>query len=249
MKGTPFRTSGRASGEGFFGRSELIRTVIRNLRARNNVAIVGAPRMGKSSLINLLFKNYKRVERDVWTWFTDLRELATLEDLVEEFYIGVGGQTESHSLNALVKTLKTFQKRLVMFIDSAERFAEPPFNEEALFAILSFYLPSQNVTLCIATTIRPEAMLTNRIGFPLHMQFVTCELLPFTTEECEGLIQKKLQWTGVHFSSSEIDKLIQESEGYPADLQRMAAELFVQKTELTVTGKPQTFNTGERQRK
>ena len=29
----------------------------------------------------------------------------------------------------------------------------------------------------------------------------------------------------------------------------MAAELFVQKTELTVTGKPQTFNTGERQRK
>ena len=130
MKGTPFRTSGRASGEGFFGRSELIRTVIRNLRARNNVAIVGAPRMGK------------------------------------------------FSLNALVKTLKTFQKRLVMFIDSAERFAESPFNEEALFAILSFYLPSQNVTLCIATTIRPEAMLTNRIGFPLHMQWICNAWLP-----------------------------------------------------------------------
>jgi ribosome biogenesis GTPase A len=81
LKGTPFRTSGRVSGEGFFGRSELIRAVIRNLRARNNVAIVGAPRMGRSSLINLLFKNYKRAERDVLTWFADLLELATLEDL------------------------------------------------------------------------------------------------------------------------------------------------------------------------
>ena len=169
MKGTPFRTSGRVAGEGFFGRSELIRTVIRNLRARNNVAIVGVSRMGKSSLINL------------------------------------------------------------MFIDSAERFAEPPFNEEALFAILSSYLPTQNITLCITITVRPEAMLTNRIGFPLHSQFVTCELLPFTAEECEELIQKKLQWTGIHFSPSEIDKLVQESKGHPADpecVNRFGTTLF-----------------------
>ncbi|MEW5719589.1 MAG: hypothetical protein AB1817_13230 [Chloroflexota bacterium] len=249
MKGTPFRTSGRVSGEDFFGRSELIRAVIRNLRAKNSVAIVGTPRMGRTSLITLLFRNYKRAERNVLTWFADLRELETMDDLVEEFYIGIGAQTKSHSLNALVKTLKVFEKRLIMFIDSAERFAEPPFNEEALFAVLSSYLPSQHVTLCIATTVRPELMLTNRIGFSLHAQFVTLELPPLTVDECEELIQKKLQWTGVRFSQPEIDGLIRESKGHPADLQRLAAELFVAKTESANMGKPQTIFTSERQRK
>jgi hypothetical protein len=246
LKGTPFRSSGRVAGEGFFGRSELVRSVIRNLRAKNNVAIVGAPRMGKSSLISLLFKKYKRAERDVLTWFTDLSEVGSMDDLVEEFYIGVGAQIKSHSLNSLVKALRAFEKRLVMFIDSGERFAEPPLNEEALFAILSSYLPSQRITLCVTTAIRPEVMLTNRIGFPLHSQFVTCELPPFSGDECEELIQKKLQWTGVHFSQQEIDKLIQESKGHPADLQRLAAELFVKKMEQGDAGKLQSLYTGAR---
>ena len=53
----------------------------------------------------------------------------------------------------------------------------------------------------------------------------------------------------IQLTSTQIDKLIQESKGHPADLQRLAAEVFIQKTELAVVGKPQTFHTGERQRK
>ena len=249
MRDTPFRTSGRVAGEDFFGRTDLIRTVIRTLRGRSNVAIVGAPRSGKTSLLTILFKNYKRAERDVLTWFTDMHELTTLDDLVEEFYVGMGARTENHSLNELAKNLKTYQKRLIFFIDTAERLADPPFNEEALFAVLSSYLQSQNISLCIATTLPPEAVLKNRVGFPLHTQFIRCDLLPFTPDECYDLIQKRLQFTGIHFTDAEIGKLTEESKGNPADLQRLAAELFREKMTLEEKGKEQIAHSGQIRRK
>ena len=249
MRDTPFRPTGRVTGEEFFGRTELIRTIIRDLRGRSNVAIVGAPHSGKTSLLTILFKNYKRAERGVLTWFTDMHDLTTMEDLVEEFYIGMGARTESHSLNALAKNLKGYEKRLVFFIDAAERLAEPPFNEEALFAVLSTYLQSQNISLCIATLLPTELVLMNRVGFPLYTQFLRCDLLPFTPDECYDLIQKKLQFTGIHFTDAEIGKLTEERKGNPADLQRLAAELFREKMALEERGKEQTAHSGQFKRK
>ena len=246
MRDTPFRTSGRVAGEDFFGRTELIRTIIRNLRAQKSVAVFGAPHSGKSSLLTILFKNYKRAERDALTWFTDMRELATLDDLIEEFYIAMGARTESHALNALAKNLRTFNKRLVIFIDAAERLAEPPFNEEALFAVLATYMRNENISLCLATSLPPEDVLKNRVGQPLHTQFIRCDLLPFTADESYELIQKKLQFTGIHFTDAEIDKLYGESKGNPADLQRMAADLFREKAALEQQVQERTAHTARK---
>jgi ABC-type polysaccharide/polyol phosphate transport system ATPase subunit len=141
----------------------LIRTIIRNLRAQKNVAIVGAPHSGKSSLITILFKNYKRAERGALTWFTDMKDLTTLDDLIEEFYIGMGARTASHSLNALAKSLKGFEKRLVIF--------------------------------------------------------------------------------------AEIDKLLAESKGNPAELQRLAADLFREKAAVEQQAREQTEHTAQSSRK
>lgn len=249
MRDTPFRTSGRVSGEDFFGRTETIRSVVRNLRGGNNVAIVGPPRSGRTSLITVLFRNYKHAEKESLTWFTDLRELKTLDDLVEEFYVATGATAKSHSIMTLAKTLKEFDKRVVIFIDSAERFGEPPFNEEALFAVLSTYLANQSISLCIATSVPPEQILTNRIGFSLHTQFVRCDLPPFTPEECYELIEKKLQFTGIHFDDDEVGKLTKESKGHPAELQRMAAELFREKAASKDKGREQRAFSGQSRRK
>ena len=59
MSQTPFRVGGRVSPESFFGRADVIRTVVRNLRHKANVAIFGSPRSGKSLLLYVLFKNYR----------------------------------------------------------------------------------------------------------------------------------------------------------------------------------------------
>ena len=237
MRDTPFRISGRVSGEEFFGRTESIREIVRHLRGKNNVAIVGAPKSGKTSLITVLFRNYKRAEKDALTWFTDMKELESLDDLVEEFYIGLGSQNKNHKLVSFSQTLKEFEKRLVIFLDSAERFALPPFNEEALFAVLASHLPTQNVTICLASSLTPESTLKNKIGFPLHTLFTQYDLLPFTPDECYDLIQKKLQWTGIHFSEDEITDLSEQSRGHPAELQRLAADLFREKMAKLPKGK------------
>lgn len=249
MRDTPFRTSGRVSGEDFFGRTETIRAVVRNLRGGNNVAIVGAPRSGLSSLLTILFRNYKRAEKESLTWFTDLKELKTLDELVEEFYIATGATESNHSIMALAKVLKGFEKRVVFFIDTGQRFAEPPFNEEALFAVLSTYLASQSISLCLATCVPPERILTNRIGFSLHTQFVRVDLPPFTQAECYELIEARLRFTGIHFTDDDIDKIFQQSGGNPADVQRLSAELFRAKAAPKDEGGPQTAFSGSTRRK
>ena len=229
MSLTPFRVGGRVSPEYFFGRADVIRTVVRNLRSKANVAVFGPPRSGKSSLLYVLFKNYRHAEPDALTWFVDLDDVTTLDNLIEEFYIGMKSDKTDYSLSEFAKSLKQWQQRLVMFIDTADRFSRPPFNDEALFAVLATHLQSQHLSLCVATSRPPETLFTNRVGPPLHSLFIRCDLPPFTPEECKQFILLRLQWTGIDFDDYEIGELVTESGGQPATLQRLAAEMFRRK--------------------
>jgi hypothetical protein len=229
MADTPFRTSGRVAGEDFFGRAKSIRTVVHQLRGKSNVAIIGPSKSGKSSILALLFKNYKLAEKDAFTWYVDMANLASLGDLINEFYIGMHLNTTNPSLATFGQALRDFNDRLIIFIDSADRFSRPPFNEEAFFALLATYLQRQHVSMCIATTIIPNEVFTNRIGLPLSTFFFQSYLEPFTIEECFAFISQRLQWTGIFFKDTEIHRLFIESGGYPWELQKMAAELYREK--------------------
>ncbi len=240
MNDTPFRISGRVVGEQFFGRTETIRTVVQHLRGKSNVALLGAPRAGKTSLLTVLFRNYRHAERDAQTWFIDLRDLHTLDELIAEFYSGMKLTTTNYSLRDFAKQLKLWRQRLVVFIDNGEHFAAPPFNEEAFFAVLATHMQSQTVSLCVASTMPPESVFVNRIGLPLHSYFARCDLPPFSPMECEEFIHKRLQWTGIHFSDAEIMDLIKASGGRPADLQRLAADLFRLKASGNAPSRVQT---------
>jgi len=226
MSLTPFRVGGRVSPENFFGRADIIRTTVRSLRGKTNVAIVGEPRSGKSSLLYILFKNYSHAEKDAMTWFVDMDNLSTLDNLIEEFYIGMKVDKTNYSLPEFAQTLKQWSQRLIIFIDTADRFARAPFNDEALFAVLATHLPSQNISLCVASSRPPETLFTNRVGLPLHSLFVRYDLPPFTPDECKQFVQLRLQWTGIDFDDEELGDLIKESGGHPAKLQRLAAEMF-----------------------
>ena len=229
MRDTPFRTSGRVSGEDFFGRARIIRTVVHQLRGKSNVAIIGPPRSGKSSLLALLFKNYKLAEKDAFTWYVDMANLNSLADLVNEFYIGMRLTTTNTSLGVFGQAMRDFNERLIIFIDSADRFAQPPFNEEAFFALLATYLQRQHVSICITTGLVPDQVFTNRIGLPLSSFFFHTYLEPFTIEECFAFVSQRLQWTGVLFKDTEVHQLYLESSGQPAELQKLAADLFREK--------------------
>jgi hypothetical protein len=248
MRDTPFRTSGRVTGEDFFGRQQIIRTVVHQLRGKASVAVIGSPRSGKTSLLEVLFKNYKLAEKDALTWYVDLTNLTTLDDLVNEFYIGMQANVTDTSLATFGQTMRGFNGRLVIFIDSGDRFAQAPFNEEAFFALLATYLQRQHISICLTTTLVPDRVFTNRIGLPLQSFFLASYLDPLTFEEALTLIQKKLEWTGIFFSDSEINQLYMESGGHAGDFQKLAADLYRQRMLDKESGKGgsriQMFSTG-----
>jgi hypothetical protein len=229
VNATPFKTSGRLSAEEFFGQTDTIRSIVRNLRGKANVAIVAPPRAGKSSLLYVLFKNYQRVEPDARLWFLDMATLPALPNLIEEFFAGLHIESNDYSLAALAKHLKQLTQRAVFFIDNADRFAEPPFDDEALFAMLSSHLQRQQLSLCVTTKLTPDQVFKHHIGQPLHSLFITCDLPPFTAEESFQFVSQRLQWTGVDFDGNEIAQLYERSGGRPNELQRLAATLFKRK--------------------
>jgi hypothetical protein len=247
MNDTPFRTSGRVVGEDFFGRADTIRQVVQHLRGKSNVAVMGGARSGKTSFLTTLFRNYKRAERDAATWFVDMKNLATLNDLIAEFYYGMKINTMDSNLRDFNKQLRNLRQRFVIFIDNADRFAEPAFNEEAFFAVLASNLQSQIISVCVTTTLPPEKIFTNRVGLPLHSYFARYDLTPFTPEECEQFIKRRLQWTGVFFSNAEIIDLIEDSKGQPSVLQRLAADLYRLKTREDAGGIVRTAVTKRKQ--
>jgi hypothetical protein len=228
---TPFQIAGRVQPERFFGRTTMIRDVVKILRGGGNAVIYGAPRSGKSSLLYLLFKNYRHAERDALLWFMDMKSIGSLFDFVEEFYTGLKIKKAEPSLAGFEKTLKGFESRAIVFIDNADRLAEPPFNDEALFAILATYLKLRHLSLCLAMSLPSENVFKNRVGTPLHKLLTRVDLQPFTPDECYEFIQQRLRFTGVYFDDEEIERLIASSRGVPADLQRAAAELFRRKME------------------
>lgn len=238
MRDTPFRTSGRVPPHEFFGRGETIRSVVHGLRGKACVAVCGPAHSGKTSLLTLLHKNYRHAEKDVLTWFVDLRNVNSLSGLIDEFYYGMKINSDNTSLRDFASVLRNWKRRFVIFIDNGDRFAAPPFNEEALFAVLSNYLPAQQISMCVATTRSPETLFTNRIGLPLHSFFIRCDMQPFSPEECFQFVQQRLQWTGVYFSESDISGLVIESRGEPAELQRLAADLFRKKMAEGTTAGP-----------
>ncbi len=228
---TPFQTAGRVQPERFFGRTTTIRDVVKTLRGGGNAVIYGAPRTGKSSLLYLLFKNYRHAERDALLWFMDMKTVGSLFDFVEEFYTGLKIKKAEPSLVGFEKALKGFESRAIFFVDNADRLAEPAFNDEALFAVLATHLRLQHLSLCLAMTLAPETVFKNRVGAPLHKLLTRVDLQPFTPDECYEFIQQRLRFTGVYFDDEEIERLVASSRGVPADLQRAAAELFRRKME------------------
>jgi len=216
----------------FFGRTETIRAVVRGLRTPGNVAVVAPPHAGRSSLLHLLFTNYHRAEPDARLWLIDMQKLTSLPNLIEEFFIGLKHESVDYSLAELSKTLKQWTQRAVFFVDDADRFAAPPFDDEALLALLASHLQGPHLSLCVALKSPPDQVFKRHLGRQLHSLFIPCDLTPFSAEDTFQFISQRLQWTGVDFDGNEIAQLHSLSGGQPYELQRLAAALYKQKQAL-----------------
>jgi len=225
----PFYTSGRINDSSlFFGRKRIVREICAELRKGCSVSIVGDEQVGKSSLLYYLYQSSADWLSQGTAEFIDLQSVLDEEDFCETILSKLGESGDT--LRALKRALAS--RELVLFLDEVERLAEEDFNPR-LHDLLRSLAQEPHFAMCLATDRPLDDVFPARTPggvSPFHNIFTLKTLGPFTEDEARDCIAACLARTGVTFTEREIDRLLIESDCYPAKLQTRARALFEEKS-------------------
>ncbi len=219
----PFTDRGRINDPArLFDRRGILRELRNMLAVGNAVSLVGEPEIGKSSLLYALYRT-----ADEWlpggrVLYVDLQGVLDVEDFCIEVLEGMG--REPGDLRSLKRALR--RERVVLLLDEVEKLTRPAFSGE-LHDLLRALAQEETLTLAVAghrplTAIFPPSSDTSSF----HNIFNLKRLGPFTPDDARAFIHHRLRGTGVTFAPWEVERLVFESGGHPARLQRLAYELF-----------------------
>lgn len=221
----PFFTGGRINHPSqFFNREQLLRELRAELNKHNSISLVGPSQIGKSSLLYFLYLTQADWSPDTWVEYIDLQRIVDESDFCETVLARLG--LEGTSLRQLKRALE--EQPMILLLDEVERIVEPDFSPH-LHNLLRSLAQEPTFAMCVATQ-RPlvEVFLPSTPGgvSPFHNIFTTKLVPPFTPAEARAFLNERLASAGVRFSGAEIEHLLQESQGHPARLQKLAKELY-----------------------
>jgi len=222
----PFFTSGRIPDPHlFFGRERLVREIKTELSKRSSLSLAGASQIGKSSLLYYLYVTRAAWLPEVTIEYVDLQRILDERDFCETVLRHLGEMGDS--LRDLKRVLEN--RSVILFFDEVERLAEPDFNPRLHDLLRSLSQEKEKLALCLATQRPLEEVFPARASSgvsPFHNIFTRKTLGPFTEAEARDFLAARLSGTGIVFDATEVERLWVESLGHPAQLQRLAKELF-----------------------
>ena len=225
----PFFFGGRIThSDHFFGRQRLLRELRQELQKRSNVSLVGESQIGKSSLLYHLYQS-----RAAWlprstVAYIDLQGVLDEADFCEMVLAALGQPGDS--LRQLKRVLSG--QDVVLLFDEMERLADSDFNPR-LHHLLRSLSQESRLAFCVASQQPLEIVFAPPPGqklSPFHNVFVSQRLGPFSDNEARELLLTRLRPFPNLFSPAEIEQLLAQSGGHPARLQRVAHQLFREKT-------------------
>jgi hypothetical protein len=221
----PFHTKGRINDPAlFFNRERLVREIQMELKKRCSVSLVGKSQIGKSSLLYYLFRTSADWLPGVAMVYVDLQRVLDEADFCENVLqpLGESGST----LRDLRRALDT--RDVVLLLDEVEKLFDKDFSPK-LHNLLRALAQESNFAMCVATQ-RPleEVFPPSNSTSPFHNIFTRKTLGPFSEADARRFLATTLASTGVAFSAHDIERLLRDSQGHPAQLQRLAKELYDQ---------------------
>lgn len=228
MLSNPFYSGGRINDPTyFFGRERLLREIRTELKKRSSVSLVGPSEIGKSSLLYYLYATRAEWLPEVAVAYIDLQSILDEEDFCETVLERL--EESGNSLRQLRRALS--RREIVLLFDEVERLAEPDFNPR-LHDLLRAMAQEPHFAMALVTQ-RPlvEVFPTHTPGgvSPFHNIFTPKSIGPFSDTEARLFLSNRLAPTGFTFSEAEIEQLLAQSQGHPAQLQRLAKALFAEK--------------------
>ncbi|MDA0246523.1 MAG: hypothetical protein OT477_24210 [Chloroflexi bacterium] len=222
----PFAFGGRLNDSGrFFGRATLLRELKTELGKRVSVSLVGDSQVGKSSLLYHLYLTRKQWAAEMQIEYVDLQGVLDEEDFCETVLERLG--QKGKTLRELKRGLANYHG--ILLLDEVERIAEADFNPR-LHDLLRAQAQERHFALCLATRHALEDVFpTDRVISSFHNIFTVKLVLPFSRAESLDFLDWALREHPQRFTAAEKETLYDRTKGHPAQLQRLAHALFVQK--------------------
>lgn len=220
----PFYVGGRINDPTlFFGRQRLLREVKGTLNNHNNVSIVGDSQIGKSSLLYYLYATREAWEPRDRVLFVDLQGVWDVADFCATVLDKLGSKGDQPR-DLKMELLKT---DTILLLDEIEQLTDPDFTPK-LLSLLRSVAQEPQVALCIASQKPLDEVFPaqqNDVS-PFHNIFSKKKMAPFSEEVARDFLNSRLAPTGVQFSDGEVERVLQESAGHPASLQKLARDLY-----------------------
>ncbi|MCP5100443.1 MAG: trypsin-like peptidase domain-containing protein, partial [Chloroflexi bacterium] len=227
-KENPFFYGGRINDPThFFGRSALLTKIKSSLTKRSNISLVGTPQIGKSSLLYYLYQTQSDWLPDVKVVFLDLQGVWDEKEFFEEALMKLGQTGDTHrQFKHAIRGLD-----LIFLLDEVERLAESDFSRR-LRDLLRSLGQDKQFAMCISSQKSLIELFPPQDGMvsPFYNIFSERKVPPFTTTEARQFLAQRLAPTPIHFTQTEINHILSESNNHPAKLQQLAKELFDEKT-------------------
>jgi hypothetical protein len=214
----------------FFGRTEFLRRLQEDLQKGMSLALVGETQIGKSSILQYLYRRGQHEWRGKPSKFVymDMQLINHDEDfqsaLCDKFGIEI-----ACSMSQLDRELKRRGQKYILCLDELEMLSHNTFSFQVRSNLCGLANGDSAPLILVTATRSPLNILfpdrPNETS-PLASLCQHRDVLPFNKQEMIDFIRLRLEPTGVEFSDQDIEELYQQTNGHPGQLQRAAADLF-----------------------
>lgn len=230
IKPNPFGDTGRITDpKRFFGREELLRQLFEELARGSNRVLVGADKVGKSSIISMVCQlgpARLQLPKDAFI-LLDMRNV----DDEQDFFEALCDQLKIKPVcrgNKLARALSG--KRYILCLDEIHLMTnEADFSGKERTQLCGLADGADTpLTLLIASQkplidLFPDSPYSTS---PLAGICQQIDVMPFSEDEVRQFLASRLEGTGVSFSEEQIQELMQRSGGKPGRLQIEAEHLY-----------------------
>jgi hypothetical protein len=214
----------------FFGRQEFLRRLQEDLQKGMSLALVGETQIGKSSILQYLYRRGQHEWRGKPSKFVymDMQLINHDEDFQSALCDKFGIETAC-SMSQLDRELKRRGQKYILCLDELEMLSHNTFSFQVRSNLCGLANGDSAPLILVTATRSPlNVIFPDRPNetSPLASLCQQRDVLPFTEQETIDFIRLRLEPTGVEFSDRDIAELYQQTNGHPGKLQLAAADLF-----------------------
>ncbi|PSN19508.1 hypothetical protein C7271_06940 [filamentous cyanobacterium CCP5] len=216
----------------FFNCEKTLDRVFELLNARSNVALIGEPNLGKSSLLREIRRQAPdRLDIPRMPIYLNLTNAFTEEDFFEDVCTAIG--LEKLVGNAFVRKLhrERTEHRYLLLLDEIERFCQEGFTRrirEQLWGIAD--TKDAPLKIVFASRLSLDQLFQDsyqdREVSPLENICVEENLVPWSQEISRKFIAARLADGPIQFSDDEVEAIVGGSDGNPQKLMQECHQLF-----------------------